>query len=165
MSLKFKANVIINNIKINCLLEITNHFLKIGIIDKKNKIQSEFELIKTLFISINYSKEYEFFINYAFINNIKVIKENNNNFILIEINNPIARNIYSIILSDLVGISFLFKKKIDINQVTNQIKKKIKEEIKYLIYGFNYFIIKIKNSRTIFIKTSKDEKKYKLYSI
>ena len=146
MASKFKANVIVNNIKINCLFEITNHFLKICIIDKKNEIQSEFELIKALFISLNYSKTYEFYINYAFINNIKTLKENhNNNCIIIEINNPIARNIYSLILNDIEGISFLFKKKIDISQIVTQIKKKIKEEIKYLINGFNNMIFALRD--------------------
>ena len=151
MSSKFKANVKINNIKINCLFEITNHFLKICITDKTNEMQSQFELIKALFISLNYSKTYEIFINYAFINNIKTLKENNNNCVLIEINNPIARNIYILILNDIEGISFLFKKKIDLNQIVTQIKKKMKEEIKYLIYGFNNMIFALRD----FIEKSK----------
>ena len=114
MTTKFKANIIINNIKIKCLFELTNHFLKIGIIDNKNIIKSEFEFIKALFISMNHSKTFEFFINYAFINNIKSQEKNN---IIIEINNPVAGNIFSLLLIDLEGISILFKKKLDINQI------------------------------------------------
>ena len=138
---KFKANVIINNTKIKCLFEITAHFLKIGIADKKQGIQSEFEIIKALFISMNFSKTFEYYINYVFINNIKSDLEN----ILLEINNPIVGNIVSLRLNDLEGMSFLFKKKIDINQIIIQIKKKIKEEIKYLIYGFNNMIFALKD--------------------
>ena len=108
---KFKANVIINNIKVKCLFEITTHFLKIGIVDNKIKTQPEFELIKALFISMNYTKTFEYFINYVFINYIKSDFEN----ILLEINNPIVGNIVSLRLNDLEGISFLFKKKIDTN--------------------------------------------------
>ena len=156
MSSKFKANVKINNIKINCLFEITNHFLKICITDKTNEMQSQFELIKALFISLNYSKTYEIFINYAFINNIKTLKENNNNCVLIEINNPIARNIYILILNDIKGISFLFKKKIDLNQIVTQIKKKMKEEIKCLIYGFNNMIFDLRD-----FKKNKNIRKHK----
>ena len=138
---KFKANVIINNTKIKCLFEITAHFLKISIVDKKQGIQSEFEIIKALFISMNFSKTFEYFINYVFINYIKSDFEN----ILLEINNPIVGNIVSLRLNDLEGMSFLFKKKIDINQIIIQIKKKIKEEIKYLIYGFNNMIFALKD--------------------
>ena len=141
MTTKFKANIIINNIKIKCLFELTNHFLKIGIIDNKNIIKSEFEFIKALFISMNHSKTFEFFINYAFINNIKSQEKNN---IIIEINNPVAGNIFSLLLIDLEGISILFKKKLDINQIITQIKKKLKEEIKFLIYGFNNMILALK---------------------
>lgn len=141
MTTKFKANIIINNIKIKCLFELTNHFLKIGIIDNKNIIKSEFEFIKALFISMNHSKSFVFFINYAFINNIKSQEKNN---IIIEINNPVAGNIFSLLLIDLEGISILFKKKLDINQIITQIKKKLKEEIKFLIYGFNNMIFALK---------------------
>ena len=141
MTTKFKANIIINNIKIKCLFELTNHFLKIGIIENKNIIKSEFEFIKALFISMNHSKTFEFFINYAFINNIKSQEKNN---IIIEINNPVAGNIFSLLLIDLEGISILFKKKLDINQIITQIKKKLKEEIKFLIYGFNNMIFTLK---------------------
>ena len=141
MTTKFKANIIINNIKIKCLFELTNHFLKIGIIDNKNIIKSEFEFIKALFISMNHSKTFDFFINYAFINNIKSQEKNN---IIIEINNPVAGNIFSLLLIDLEGISILFKKKLDINQIITQIKKKLKEEIKFLIYGFNNMIFALK---------------------
>ena len=113
---KFKANVIINNTKIKCLFEITAHFLKIGIADKKQGIQSEFEIIKALFISMNFSKTFEYYINYVFINNIKSDLEN----ILLEINNPIVGNIVSLRLNDLEGMSFLFKKKIDIHLKYNK---------------------------------------------
>ena len=93
-------------------------------------IKADFELIKALLISINYSKNFEFFVNYAFINNIKSHEKNN---IIIKINNLIAGNIFSLLLNDLEGISVLFKKKLDINQIITQIKKKTKEEIKFLI--------------------------------
>ena len=129
MTTKFKANIIINNIKIKCLFELTNHFLKIGIIENKNIIKSEFEFIKALFISMNHSKTFEFFVNYAFINNIKSQEKK----LIIEINNPVAGNIFSLLLIDLEGISILFKKKLDINQIITQIKKKLKEEIKFLM--------------------------------
>ena len=95
--LKFKANIIFNNIKIKCLLEMTNHFLKIAIIDKKADIKTEFELIKALFISMNYSKSYEFFINFVFFQNIKSQSES----ISIEINNPVSNNIIFLTLINL----------------------------------------------------------------
>ena len=117
---KFKANIFINNIKIKCLLEITNHFLKIGIIDKKQEFKSEFELIKALFISMNYTKSYEFFINFSFIKNIKLQSEN----ISIEIYNPVSSNIIFLTLNNFESTYFLFKKKIDISQVIIQIRKK-----------------------------------------
>ena len=138
---KFKANIFINNIKIKCLLEITNHFLKIGIIDKKQEFKSEFELIKALFISMNYTKSYEFFINFSFIKNIKLQSEN----ISIEIYNPVSSNIIFLTLNNFESTYFLFKKKIDISQVIIQIRKKIKEEIKYLIYNFNSMIFALKD--------------------
>ena len=138
---KFKANIFINNIKIKCLLEITNHFLKIGIIDKKQEFKSEFELIKALFISMNYTKSYEFFINFSFIKNIKLQSEN----ISIEIYNPVSSNIIFLTLNNFESTYFLFKKKIDISQVIIQNKKKIKEEIKYLIYNFNSMIFALKD--------------------
>ena len=138
---KFKANIFINNIKIKCLLEITNHFLKIGIIDKKQEFKSEFELIKALFISMNYTKSYEFFINFSFIKNIKLQSEN----ISIEIYNPVSSNIIFLTLNNFESTYFLFKKKIDISQVVIQIRKKIKEEIKYLIYNFNSMIFALKD--------------------
>ena len=138
---KFKANIFINNIKIKCLLEITNHFLKIGIIDKKQEFKSEFELIKALFISMNYTKSYEFFINFSFIKNIKLQSEN----ISIEIYNPVSSNIIFLTLKNFESAYFLFKKKIDISQVIIQIRKKIKEEIKYLIYNFNSIIFALKD--------------------
>ena len=142
MTSKFKGNIIVNNIKIKCLFELTNHFLKIGIINDKNMIKADFELIKALLISINYTKNFEFLVNYAFINNIKSHEKNN---IIIEINNPVAGNIFSFLLNNLEGISVLFKKKLDINQLITQIKKKIKEEIKFLIYGLNNMIFALKN--------------------
>ena len=138
---KFKANIFINNIKIKCLLEITNHFLKIGIIDKKQEFKSEFELIKALFISMNYTKSYEFLINFSFIKNIKLQSEN----ISIEIYNPVSSNIIFLTLNNFESTYFLFKKKIDISQVIIQIRKKIKEEIKYLIYNFNSMIFALKD--------------------
>ena len=142
MTTKFKANMIINNIKIKCLFEMTNHFLKIGFIENKNLIKTEFELIKALFISMNHSKTFDFFVNYAFIINIKSQEKNN---IIIEINNPVAGNIFSLLLNDLESISILFKKKLDINQIITQIKKRVKEEIKYLIYGFNNMIFALRD--------------------
>ena len=126
--LKFKANIIFNNIKIKCLLEMTNHFLKIAIIDKKADIKTEFELIRALFISMNYSKSYEFFINFVFFQNIKSQSES----ISIEINNPVSNNIIFLTLINLESVNLLFKKKLDINQIIFQLKKKIKEEKKYL---------------------------------
>ena len=134
---KFKANTFINNTTIKIFYEFTSHFIKIGLMDKKSEIQTEFEIIQALFKPLNYSKSYEYYINYAFINNIKPNKES----IIIEINNPISGNIFSLVLSEFEGISILFKKKIDINQIIVQIKKKIKEEKKYLINGFNNMII------------------------
>ena len=169
MSSKFKANIIVNDIKIKCSIEITNHFLKIAITDKNGEIDSKFELIKALFISVNHSKTNEYFLNYAFINNIKGSKQKNNSIIL-EINNPVSSNIFSFILIDIEGISFLFKKKMDINQIIVIIKKKIKEEIKYLISGFNNMIFtlrdylektkKIKNLEIIKEQAYKYGKKY-----
>ena len=138
---KFKANVIINNIKIKCLFEFANHFLKIGLIDKKNENKSEFELIKALFISMNYSKTYEFFINYSFIINTKSQIES----IILEINNPVVSNIVYLKLIDLEGFGILFKKKVDINQIMLEIKNKIKDEKKYLIYGFNNMILALRD--------------------
>ena len=93
---------------------------------------------------LNHSKLYEFYINYAFINNINSYSEKKN-CILLEINNPVIGNIFPLILSDLEGISILFKKKINISQIIIQIKKKIKEEIKFLIYGFNNMIFGLIN--------------------
>jgi len=135
--LKFKANIIFNNIKIKCLLEMTNHFLKIAIIDKKADIKTEFELIKALFISMNYSKSYEFFINFVFFQNIKSQSES----ISIEINNPVSNNIIFLTLINLESVNLLFKKKLDINQIIFQLKKKIKEEKKYLnLYPLILFV-------------------------
>ena len=54
-------------------------------------IKADFELIKALFISMNHSKTFDFFVNYAFIINIKSQEKNN---IIIEINNPVAGNIF-----------------------------------------------------------------------
>ena len=139
--LKFKANIIFNNIKIKCLLELTNHFLKIAIIDKKADIKTEFELIKALFISMNYSKSYEFFINFVFFQNIKSQSES----ISIEINNPVSNNIIFLTLINLESVNLLFKKKLDINQIIFQLKKKIKEEKKYLIYSFNNMIFALRD--------------------
>jgi len=139
--LKFKANIIFNNIKIKCLLEMTNHFLKIAIIDKKADIKTEFELIKALFISMNYSKSYEFFINFVFFQNIKSQSES----ISIEINNPVSNNIIFLTLINLESVNLLFKKKLDINQIIFQLKKKIKEEKKYLIYSFNNMIFALRD--------------------
>ena len=139
--LKFKANIIFNNIKIKCLLEMTNHFLKIAIIDKKADIKTEFELIKALFISMNYSKSYEFFINFVFFQNIKSQSES----ISIEINNPVSNNIIFLTLINLESVNLLFKKKLDINQIIFQLKKKIREEKKYLIYSFNNMIFALRD--------------------
>ena len=72
MTTKFKANMTLNSlketIKLKCLFEFSNHFIKISIIDKLNLVQTE--LIKGIFMPLNHSKLYEFYMNYAFINNI-----------------------------------------------------------------------------------------------
>ena len=146
MTTKFKANMTLNSlketIKLKCLFEFSNHFIKISIIDKLNLVQTE--LIKGIFMPLNHSKLYEFYMNYAFINNINSYSDKKN-CILLEINNPVIGNIFPLILSDLEGISILFKKKINISQIIIQIKKKIKEEIKFLIYGFNNMIFGLIN--------------------
>ena len=112
---------------------------------------------------MNHSKTNEYFLNYAFINNIKGSKQKNNSIIL-EINNPVSSNIFSFVLIDIEGISFLFKKKMDINQIIVIIKKKIKEEIKYLISGFNNMIFTLRDylEKT---KKNKNLRNYKRASI
>jgi hypothetical protein len=127
MSTKFKANLILKSFKdtpkIHCIIEITNHFLKISIIDKITNVQSE--LIKGLFTPMNHSKSNEYFINYSFINNISTSPELKND-ISLEITNPVISNTFTIILIDFETTSFLFKKKINISQIISRIKKKIK---------------------------------------
>ena len=141
MSTKFKSKITITSIKdipkIKSIIEISNHFLKISIIDKITNIQSE--LIKGLFNPMNHSKENDFFINYTFINNIKTPIEQKNT-ISLEIINPVTSINFPIILNDFESLTFLFKKKININQIIVQIKKKMKEELKFLLYGFNNMI-------------------------
>ena len=146
MSTKFKANLILKSFKdtpkIHCITELTNHFLKISIIEKITIVQSE--LIKGLFTPMNHSKLNDYFINYSFINNITTSSELKND-ISLEITNPVISNTFTIILIDFEATSFLFKKKINISQIISQIKKKIKEEIKFLLYGFNNMIFALRD--------------------
>ena len=146
MSTKFKANLILKSFKdtpkIHCIAELTNHFLKISIIEKITIVQSE--LVKGLFTPMNHSKLNDYFINYSFINNITTSSELKND-ISLEITNPVISNTFTIILIDFEATSFLFKKKINISQIISQIKKKIKEEIKFLLYGFNNMIFALRD--------------------
>ena len=146
MITKFKSNIILKSFKdtpkIHCIIELTNHFLKISITEKLTNIESE--LIKGLFSPMNHSKTNEYFINYSFINNISTSSELKNN-ISMEITNPVISNTFIILLNDLESISFIFKKKINIGQIISQIKKKIKEEIKFLLYGFNNMIFALRD--------------------
>ena len=93
---------------------------------------------------MNHSKSEEYFINYSFINNIATSLELQNN-ISLEIINPVVSNNFFILISDFESMSFLFKKKININLIISQIKKKIKEEIKFLLYGFNNMIFALRD--------------------
>jgi hypothetical protein len=72
MTTKYKSNLTLKSFKdipkIRCIIELTNHSLKISITEKITNIQSE--LIKGLFNPMNHSKSEEYFINYSFINNI-----------------------------------------------------------------------------------------------
>ena len=146
MSTKFKANLILKSFKdtpkIHCITELTSHFLKISIIEKITIVQSE--LIKGLFTPMNHSKSNDYFINYSFINKITTSSELKND-ISLEITNPVISNTFTIILIDFQATSFLFKKKINISQIISQIKKKIKEEIKFLLYGFNNMIFALRD--------------------
>ena len=146
MTTKFKSNLTLKSFKeipkIHCIIELTTHFLKISITEKIPIIQ--LELIKGLFTPMNHSKLNEYFINYSFINNI-IISSDSKNIISLEITNPVISNTFSILLSDFESMSFLFKKKININQILNQIKKKVKEEIKFLLYGFNNMIYALRD--------------------
>ena len=146
MTTKFKSNLTLKSFKdipkIRCIIELTNHSLKISIIEKITNIQSE--LIKGLFNPMNHSKSEEYFINYSFINNIATSLELQNN-ISLEIINPVVSNNFFILISDFESMSFLFKKKININLIISQIKKKIKEEIKFLLYGFNNMIYALRD--------------------
>ena len=146
MTTKFKSNLTLKSFKdipkIRCIIELTNHYLKISITEKITNIQSE--LIKGLFNPMNHSKSEEYFINYSFINNITTSSELQNN-ISLEIINPVVSNNFFILISDFESMSFLFKKKININLIISQIKKKIKEEIKFLLYGFNNMIFALRD--------------------
>ena len=101
-------------------------------------------MINGLFTPMNHTKLNEYFINYSFINNITTISELKN-IISLEITNPVMSNTFFILLSDFESNSFLFKKKINISQIVVQIKKKIKEEVKYLLYGFNNMIFALRD--------------------
>ena len=146
MATKFKSNLTLKSFKdfpkIRCIIELTNHFLKLSITDKISNFQTE--LIKGLFSPMNHLKSIEYFINYSFINNIVSSSDLKNN-ISLEIINPVINNTFIILLSDFESISFLFKKKININQIINNIKKKIKEETKFLLYGFNNLIFALRD--------------------
>ena len=146
MITKFKSNLTLNSFKdipkIKCIIELTNHSIKILINEKITNFQSD--LIKGLFNPMNRSKSEEYFINYSFINNITTSDELKNN-ISLEITNPVVSNNFYILLSDFESISFLFKKKININQIISQVKKKIKEEIKFLLYGFDNMIFALRD--------------------
>ena len=146
MTTKFKSNLTLKSFKetpkLQTIIELTNHFLKITIIEKMTNIQ--LELIKGLFTPMNHTKLNEFYINYSFINNIATISELKN-IISLEITNPVMSNTFYILLSDFESMSFLFKKKINISQIVVQIKKKIKEEVKYLLYGFNNMIFALRD--------------------
>ena len=156
MATKFKSNLTLKSFrdfpKIRCIIELTNHFLKISIIEKISNFQ--IELIKGLFSPMNHLKSIEYFINYSFINSILYSSELKNN-ISLEITNPVISNTFIILLSDFESISFIFKKKINVNQIINNIKKKIKEETKFLLYGFNNLIFALRD----FLEK---EKKYKI---
>ena len=156
MATKFKSNLTLKSFKdfpkIRCIIELTNHFLKLSITEKISNFQTE--LIKGLFSPMNHSKSIEYFINYSFINKILSSSELKNN-ISLEITNPVISNTFIILLSDFESISFLFKKKINISQIINNIKKKIKEETKFLLYGFNNLIFALRD----FLEK---EKKYKI---
>ena len=146
MTTKLKSNITLKSFKdfpkIKCIFELTNHFIKLTIAEKITNIQSE--LIKGLFSPMNNLKSIEYFINYSFINNVSSQIEPKNN-ISLEITNPVISNTFIILLSDFESMSYFFKKKININQIIVQIKKKIKEEIKYLLYGFNNLVFALRD--------------------
>ena len=146
MTSKFKSNITLKSFKetpkLQNIIELTEHFLKITITEKMTNIQ--LELIKGLFTPMNHTKLNEYYINYSFINNITTISELKN-IISLEITNPVMSNTFYILLSDFESMSFLFKKKINISQIVVQIKKKIKEEVKYLLYGFNNMIFALRD--------------------
>ncbi len=125
MTTKFKSNITLKSFKevpkLQSNIELTNHFLKITIIEKITNIQQE--MINGLFTPMNHTKLNEYFINYSFINNITTISELKN-IISLEITNPVMSNTFFILLSDFESNSFLFKKKINISQIVVQIKKK-----------------------------------------
>ena len=146
MSTKLKSNISLKSFKdftkVKCIIELTNHFLKLSILEKMTNIKSE--LIKGLFTPMNNFKSIEYFINYSFINNISFPTEPKNT-ISLEITNPVISNTFIILLSDFESFSFFFKKKVNINLIAVQIKKKIKEETKYLLYGFNNLIFALRD--------------------
>ena len=146
MTTKFKTNLTLKSFngfpKIRCIIELSNHFLKLSIIEKITNFQSE--LIKGLFIPMNHIKSNEYFINYTFINSI-ISSSELNNYISLDITNPVVSNTFIILLSDFESVSFLFKKKININQLIIQIRKRIKEETKFLLYGFNNLIFSLRD--------------------
>ena len=146
MTTKLKSNITLKSFKdfpkVKCIFELTNHFIKLSITEKITNIQSE--VIKGLFTPMNNFKSIEYLINYSFINNISSQTESKNN-ISLEIINPVISNTFIILLSDFESLSYFFKKKININQIIVQIKKKIKEEIKYLLYGFNNLIFALRD--------------------
>ena len=145
MTTKFKSNLILKIIKdipkFHCLIELIEHSLKISIIEKITELQSE--LIKGYFSPMNCNKKNEYYLNYSFIISIKAINEEN--IIILEITNPVISNNFTLILSDFESLSFIFKKKININKIVSQIKTKIQEEKKFLLLGFNNIIISFKD--------------------
>ena len=146
MTTKFKSKIAITSIKdtskIKSIIEISNHFIKISINDKISNVESE--LIKGLFNPMNHTKQNDYYINYTFINNITTPTEQKNS-ISLEISNPVSSNTFIILLSDFESLSFLFKKKLNISQIIVKIKKKIKEELKFLLYGFNNMIYSLRD--------------------
>ena len=146
-TMKYKANLSISAFnsdnKIRTHIELSTHSLKILIIDKLSFCQNE--IILGLFVPINHNKSTnEYLINYSLINNVQqnsTLKDS----IILEILNPVLNNSFTIILSDFQNMSLLFKKKINSNLVATHIRKKIKEEIKFLIVGLNNMVFALKD--------------------
>ena len=146
-TIKYKANLSISafktDTKISINVELAIHSLKIIIIDKLSLSQNE--IILGLFIPINHNKSTnEYLINYSFINNVQQ-NSNLKDSIILEIINPVLNNSFNFILSDFQNMSLLFKKKVNSNLVATQIKKKTKEEIKFLIVGLNNMVFALKD--------------------